>query len=181
MVSAHGRSGVSLPNNGASPLTIDLQGSDTTSSTMSAILFHLLHNPSWLASATAEVRAKFSSEEDIILGPGLSSCEHLTACITESMRLTPTAPNGPPRGVGEGGITIDGNFLPQGTIVSSPIYHLQRDASFFKSPHEFQPDRWIVDESRGYPEQRVERQQKAFFPFHVGPRSCELPFIWFKS
>lgn len=150
------------------------QGSDTTSSTMAAVFFYLLHNPAWLASATAEVRATFSSEEDILPGASLSSCELLAACITESMRLTPTAPNGPPRHVDEGGITIDGNFLPQGTIVSAPIYHLQRDGSFFESPNDFQPDRWIVDESRGYPEQRIERQQKAFFPFHVGPRSCEL-------
>lgn len=160
-----------------------LPGSDTTSSTLSAVLFYLLHNPSWLAAASTEVRAAFNSEDEIVLGPVLSSCEVLAACITESMRLTPTAPNGPPRVVDEGGITIDGNFLPRGTTVSSPIFHLQRDESIFDSPHGFKPDRWIIGEDNGYPKERVERQQKAYFPFHVGPRSCEFALLsdldWF--
>jgi cytochrome P450 len=162
-------------------LTDLLQGSDTTSSTMSAVLFYLLHNPAWLAAASAEVRAAFDSEDEIVVGPILSSCEVLAACSTESMRLTPTAPNGPPRVVDEGGITVDGNFLQQGTTVSSPIYHLQRDENIFDSPHGFKPDRWIVDEDRGYSKERVEGQQKAYFPFHVGPRSCELLFVGIRS
>lgn len=146
---------------------------------MSAVMQYLLHSPEWLAAITNEVRGTFSSEEEIILGPKLSSCEVTAASITETLRLTPTAPSAPPRDVLAGGITIDGDHLPEGTVVSAPIYHLQRDPSVFESPHDFQPDRWIVGESRGYSKERVEQQQKAYMPFSVGPRSCEfiVPFL----
>jgi hypothetical protein len=46
---------------------------------MAAVFFYLLHNPSWLACAAAEVRATFSSEEDILPGARLASCALLAA------------------------------------------------------------------------------------------------------
>lgn len=142
---------------------------------MSAVLFYLLHNPEWLARATEEVRSAFTSDEDILLGPPLSSCKVLIACIDESQRLTPTAPNGPPRVADAGGIMIDGHFLPQGTTVNSPIYHLQREEAFFESPHRFQPNRWMIDErTAAEDEERIKHQQMVFMPFHIGPRSCKL-------
>lgn len=144
---------------------------------MSAVLFYLLHNPSWLERATKEVRFTFSSDDDIVLNSTLSSCKELLACIDETQRLAPTAPNGPPRVADAGGITVDGHYLPQGTVVNSPIYHLQRQEAFFESPNDFQPGRWLVNgETAAEDEARIKHQQKAFMPFHIGPRSCKLPF-----
>lgn len=142
---------------------------------MSAVLFYLLHNPEWLARATEEVRSTFSSDDEILLGPTLSSCKELLACIDETQRLAPTAPNGPPRVADAGGITVDGHYLPQGTVVNSPIYHLQRQEAFFESPNNFQPDRWLINAATAAEDEaRVKHQQKAFMPFHIGPRSCKL-------
>ncbi|KAM0720747.1 hypothetical protein Q7P37_004884 [Cladosporium fusiforme] len=148
-------------------------GSDTTSSTMSAVLSYLLHNPEWLTRVTDEVRSTFSSEDEILLGAALSSCEVLIACIDESQRLTPTAPNGPPRVVDAGGITIDGHFLQEGTVVNSPIYHMQREEAYFDMPNAFRPNRWMIQEgTEAEDEQRIQHQRKAYMPFHIGPRSC---------
>jgi hypothetical protein len=149
-------------------------GSDTTSSTMSAVMFYLLHHPEWHARAVEEVRSTFASDEEILLGPALSSCKVLLACIDESQRLTPTAPNGPPRVVDAGGITIDGHHLPEGTVVNVPIYHVQREAAYFVSPDRFEPDRWMTNKHTADKDiERIKHQQKAHMPFHIGPRSCK--------
>lgn len=142
---------------------------------MSAVIHYLLHNPEWLVRATEEVRSTFASDEEITLGPALSSCKVLLACIEEAQRLTPTAPNGPPREVDAGGIAINGHHLSQGTIVSSPIYHVQREEAYFESPNCFKPDRWMVHEHTAAEDmERIKHQKKAHMPFHIGPRSCKL-------
>jgi cytochrome P450 len=152
-------------------------GSDTTSSTLAAVIHYLLHHPEWLASATKEIRSTYTSDEDILLDSTLSSCKVFLACVDETQRLTPTAPNGPPREVDAGGIVITGHHLAQGTNVSSPIYHLQREEQYFDSPNRFKPDRWIVhEESAAEDEERIKHQRKAHMPFHIGPRSCKLNF-----
>jgi cytochrome P450 len=141
---------------------------------MSAVIFYLLHNPEWLSRALEEIRSTFSSSDDICLGPALSSCKVLLACIEESQRLTPTAPNGPPRTVDAGGITIDGHHLAEGTVVNGPIFHVQREEAYFESPHAFKPERWMVHESTAVQDaERIKHQQKAHMPFHIGPRSCK--------
>jgi len=142
---------------------------------MSAVIFYLLHNPKWLASAIEEVRSTFACDKQILLGPALSSCKVLLACIDEAQRLTPTAPNGPPREVDVGGIAINGDHLSQGTVVSSPIYHVQREEAYFELPNRFRPNRWMILEHTAAEDmKRIKHQKKAHMPFHIGPRSCKL-------
>jgi cytochrome P450 len=143
------------------------------------VIHYLLHHPSWLALATTEIRSTYTSADSILLDSTLSSCKTFLACVDETQRLTPTAPNGPPREVDAGGIVISGHHLAQGTNVSSPIYHLQREEQYFESPNSFKPDRWIIHEqTAAEDEERIKHQRKAHMPFHIGPRSCKfaLPY-----
>jgi cytochrome P450 len=68
--------------------------------------------------------------------------------------------------VDAGGIAIDRHHLAQGTIISSPIYHLQREQEHFESPNSFKPDRWLVhEETAAEDEERIKHQKRAHMPF----------------
>ncbi|PYH47859.1 cytochrome P450 [Aspergillus saccharolyticus JOP 1030-1] len=172
-------------------------GSDTTSNALSATIHYLLQHPSRLARATTEIRTSFPTEDEIRFDSASpATCPYLDACINEAMRLAPSVPNAPPRAVCAGGISIDGEFIPAGTIVGTPIYTLHRNAAYFDCPNEFRPERWLESSSTGassvgqeyqHQHQQPPQQQQtssaattmkqtqafpAFCPFSFGARSC---------
>lgn len=150
-----------------------IAGSDTTSTAMAATLFYLVRNPAALARATAEVRAAFGSVEDIHQGPALTGCTYLRACIDEAMRLSPSVGGLLPREVLAGGMTIDGERVPAGTIVGTPHYAIHHNPAYYPEPFAYRPERWIADkEGGGVGEAEVALAQSAFCPFSIGPRGC---------
>ncbi|RMJ21119.1 Cytochrome p450 [Aspergillus sp. HF37] len=130
-------------------------GADTTSTTMSAA-FYLLHNPDALSRATAE----------------LKDCKILQACIDETMRLVPAVPLASPRHVEAGGLTVGGDYLPEGTIVGTSLYTMQRHPAYFDRSDSFCPERWLSDPGTGVTKEMVNRSLHAFSPFGIGPWTC---------
>ena len=147
-------------------------GSDTTSVAMSATFFFLAHHPEALARVIREVRTVFSNEEEIRMGPKLNECTFLAACINETMRLVPSVSNMPPRDALDGGIMVDGEYIPKGMTVGTTIYAIQRNPRYFSRPNEFRPERWIPDPTTGVDEESVKTAKQGFCPFSIGPRSC---------
>lgn len=160
-----------------------IAGSDTTSTAMAATLFYLTRHPEALAKATAEVRARFADVEEIRQGPALAGCTYLRACIDEAMRMSPSVGGLLPREVLPGGTTIDGDFIPAGTVVGVPHYTIHHNPAYYPEPFQFNPERWMAgSEQAGEKEtaearstmsaDRVARAQAAFCPFSIGPRGC---------
>lgn len=151
-----------------------IAGSDTTSTAMAATLFYLVRNPATLQKVTAEIRDRFDSLEDIHQGPLLNSCTYLRACIDEAMRLSPSVGGLLPREVLAGGMTIDGEQIPEGTVIGTPHYTIHHNPAYYPSPFAYVPERWIAgaEEKGGTTEQRVHLAQSAFCPFSIGPRGC---------
>lgn len=139
---------------------------------MAGTFFHLAHKPHLLARLTQEIRSTFDAEEDIRTGTELNSCEFLQACINETLRLAPSVSTTIPRTVLKGGIVIDQEFIPEGTMVGTTTYAIQRNPNYFAAPDEFRPQRWIVDAETGVDEESIEIAKQAFCPFSVGARSC---------
>ena len=159
-----------------------MAGSDTSSSSLTATLFHLAHNMRAQRKVRKEIHARFPMAADIKPREA-ETCEYLRACMDEAMRLNPPAPTNIPRVVNSGGVTIDGHFFKEGTYVGVPNFALFRDERYFGSildPHAYIPERWIVGESIvvscgekiSVSAEDVKQAQSAFLPFSMGPRHC---------
>jgi len=144
-------------------------GSDTTSIAMSACIFDLLHNPPSLAALIHEIRSTFASTEAIRSGPALNSCTYLRACIDETLRLSPPVPSHLPREILPGGLTVNGHWLPPGTVVGTSPWAIHHNSEYFPDPFAFQPERWIIGDSNA---EAVAAARSAFCAFSLGSRGC---------
>ena len=149
-----------------------IAGSDTTSTALAATIFYLVHNPKVLEKLVREVRAAFSDVEEIRHGPSLSKLHYLRACLDEAMRLSPSVGGVLPRLVLPGGVEIDGQQLPEGTVVGVPHYAIHHNSEYYPQPFEYKPERWIADSEPNVTAGSVSFGQSAFCPFSIGPRGC---------
>ena len=90
---------------------------------------------------------------------------YLDAVINEALRLHSTSALGLPRIVPAGGMTVMGQFFPEGTVLSVPSYTLHRDEDVWgEDAEDFRPERWF--------ERDQALLQRTFNPFSIGPRAC---------
>lgn len=144
---------------------------------MAATIFYLVRSTNALKRATEEIRGKFAHVEDIVHGPALGACTYLRACIDEAMRLSPSVGGILPREVLPGGITVQGESLPPGTVIGTPHYTIHHNDNYYPVPFGYAPERWLNGEvnpltGRQTTEEDVAKAQSAFCPFSIGPRGC---------
>ncbi|KAF2795475.1 benzoate 4-monooxygenase cytochrome P450 [Melanomma pulvis-pyrius CBS 109.77] len=151
-----------------------LAGTDTSAATLCGLFFYLAHNPRVLAKLNAEIRSTFASVQEIMLGPSLSKCQYLRACIDEALRLAPPAPSELPREVLPGGAVIQGQFYPPGTVVGCSAWSMGRDEAIYGDAYTFRPERWIPSSHLDTlnSEDQVRNLKKIFHPFSTGSSDC---------
>lgn len=149
-----------------------IAGSDTTAVSLSGISFYLTGDPRRCQKLADEILATFDSAEDIVHGPKLLGCKYLKACIDEGMRLTPSGLCELPREVLPGGIRINGEYFPPGTIVSTGACISSRNEDVWGDAGVFRPERWILDEANAVTAESLARMRANFYPFLTGPGSC---------
>lgn len=110
-----------------------ITGSDTTATTMVGFWFYLLRNPRVYAKLVDEIRRVFKSAEEIHLGPKLTSCDYLGACIDESLRMAPIGCCELPRIVLPGGLNIGDTHIPEGTHVAVNAWSLVHNQNSSKT------------------------------------------------
>ncbi|KAF2753078.1 benzoate 4-monooxygenase cytochrome P450 [Pseudovirgaria hyperparasitica] len=138
-------------------------GSETTATALTCIFYYVLKNASVRQSLQREIRSTFDKYESIT-AQSTSKLRYLDAVIRESFRIFPPLPLGLPRVVPRGGDTVDGHFLPEGTIVSVNPLAASLDPSNFTDPLEYKPERWLGKNEIDV----VEASQ----PFSLGARAC---------
>lgn len=142
-------------------------GSDTTSFALSSVFHYLLRNPDKLRSLMSELEDKRARGElsPIVTARQAESCVYLQAVIYEALRLRPSVGLTLDRVVPTGGMTIDGQYIPEGTEVGTSAWALHREPSIWGSDAEsFRPERWLDKESEG--------MKRYFFTFGGGSRTC---------
>lgn len=87
-----------------------------------------------------------------------------SAVIKETLRLYTPTPALLPRTVPSTGFTVDGHFLPGGTIIFLSLYLIHHNPALFSDPKSFKPERWLGDEGK--------EVEQYYVPFSRGTRSC---------
>ncbi|KAI0198135.1 cytochrome P450 [Astrocystis sublimbata] len=134
-------------------------GSDTTSNTLSYLVWAVCHHPEVKARLLKELDAlpdDFSYED-------LQHVSYLDHVIDETLRRYPAVPAGIPRQVPEGGTELCGYNIPAGYTVAVQNHTIQRDPVAFPNPDAFDPLRW---------EHPTPAMKNAFMAFGGGSRIC---------
>jgi len=150
----------------AEALTLLIAGSDTTSNSTCAILYYLARNRNAQDKLHRELDDELGAEDETVAtGQQIKRLPYMDACINEGLRLHSTSALGLPRVVPEGGMSVCGQFFPEGTVLSVPSFTIHRDPSIWgEDTEEYRPERWFEQDQSGI--------QKTFNPFSVGPRAC---------
>ncbi|KAH4038176.1 cytochrome P450 monooxygenase sthF [Parastagonospora nodorum] len=144
-------------------------GAETTSSSLSGMMYMLTMRPDVKEKILEELRDTFPSEDDINMR-SVAQLTYTGAFIEESMRYYPPGPNTMWRITPPAGNTILGDYIPGNTIVGIPHRVLYRSEAYWKDADGFRPERWLPDGQR--PAEFDEDKREGFHPFSYGPRAC---------
>ncbi|KAI4685421.1 uncharacterized protein J4E84_006149 [Alternaria hordeiaustralica] len=149
----------------AEALTQLIAGSDTTSNTSCALLYHCLQHPDVVQKLQKELDDALPDADAVPNYAQVKDLPYLDAVIKETMRIHSTSSLGLPRLIPPGpGITLLGHHFPQGTVLSVPAYTIHHSTEIWGEDADvFRPERW---------ESVTEQQKAAFIPFSYGPRAC---------
>jgi len=144
-------------------VTLTFAGHDTSTSTLSFLLYELARHP--------HVLARLLEEQDRVLGGRAPTAAELAAgalpeldmALDETLRLYPAAWIGPRRAVEE--FEFAGQHVPAGAYVDYCSWASHRLPDVFPEPEAFIPERFA-------PERKARLPKGAYVPFGGGSRTC---------
>jgi len=150
----------------AEALTQLIAGSDTTSNSSCAITYYLAGNSDVQKKLQEELDGALEDEDDSATSfEVVKNLPYLNAVINEALRVHSTSGIGLPRIVPGEGMTIQGHFFKEGTVLSVPSYTIHRDREVWGDDAEaYRPERWFEGDQ--------DTMQRVFNPFSYGPRAC---------
>ncbi|ROW04459.1 hypothetical protein VMCG_04952 [Cytospora schulzeri] len=143
-----------------------LAGSDTTASTFTNSLYHLVKYPETQTRMRELIRQALAGGPQDWDYEKVKGVKYIDEFISETLRLRPAVLVAGSRETPAGGIQIDEVHIPGNTNVLVPIYQIHRDPRYWKKAEEFIPERWG--------ERRVElgTEKAPYFPFLSGAYTC---------
>uniref|UniRef100_A0A0B7KAF3 Cytochrome P450 n=1 Tax=Bionectria ochroleuca TaxID=29856 RepID=A0A0B7KAF3_BIOOC len=142
-------------------------GSDTTGTSLSAVLFYLTSSPRCLQALRAEIE---NCQDDSGNKPPtfehLQKLPYLQAVIKESLCMHPATGLQMWRTVPKGGAEIQGVFFPENSVVGLNSWTAHYDEKVFDKPHEFRPERWLPNR------RKTEGNGIILYPIGMGSRTC---------
>ncbi|KAJ2880695.1 hypothetical protein FB639_002777 [Coemansia asiatica] len=146
----------------AETIEIMVAGSETTSLTMTWALHYLLLYPEVYSKAVSEVRGKFPFNHTITYNEAKMHLQYIEAFIYETLRIHAVSGIPLPRVVPQGGVTLQGHFLPEGTTIAVNIAGANHHQETWKKPRKFMPERFLSDE----------KAKQTLLTFSSGVRVC---------
>ncbi|KAF9873690.1 hypothetical protein CkaCkLH20_08800 [Colletotrichum karsti] len=151
-------------------LLVLLAGADTTGTAFQAFMMYIVTTPGVYERLMGEIdrQTRVGNLSNIAQYAEVQQyCPYYTACIRETMRLTPSAPNIFPRIARKGGLELFGKHVPEGTEVTCNPWLVHRDEAIFGPDAEvFRPERWLESE------EKTKEMLKYNMGFGYGARVC---------
>ena len=134
---------------------------DTTTSTLSGMMYQFMQNPEWLKICREEA---LSLDKDKLTFTDLGELTNIGYCFREVLRLCPPVVALGRRSVRE--FDFKGHRIPANTMVSATSILVHRDPKFYTNPDTFDPLRFAPD--------RAEHKAHnfAWSPFGGGAHKC---------
>ncbi|CAL8286246.1 unnamed protein product [Arctogadus glacialis] len=143
--------------------TFMFEGHDTTAAAMNWTVHLLGSHPEVQRKVHREIDEVFGGSKRSITMEDLKELKYLDCVIKESLRIFPSVPLFARTLCDD--IVINGFKVPKGANAIVLSYALHRDPRYFPNPEEFQPERFL-------PENSVGRPPYAYIPFSAGLRNC---------
>ncbi|KID78805.1 Cytochrome P450 family protein, partial [Metarhizium brunneum ARSEF 3297] len=146
-------------------------GSDSTSVSISAFLYHTLRNPEVKKKLMDEID-EHAAKNNIPRGAVfdleiINNMPFLQACMYEALRCHPAVGVSLGRVVPPSGLQIGEQFIPGGSGISANAWVIHQNEDIFgQDAHNFRPERWMEE-----PE-RVATMRRNFLSFGAGSRYC---------
>uniref|UniRef100_A0A8C5DBC8 Sterol 26-hydroxylase, mitochondrial-like n=1 Tax=Gouania willdenowi TaxID=441366 RepID=A0A8C5DBC8_GOUWI len=144
-----------------------LGGVDTTSNTLSWVLYHLSRDFRVQSRLYAEVNSVCPGKQEPTVDH-LRRMPYLKAVLKETLRLYPVVP-GNGRFISENEVILDNYWFPKKTQFHLCHYAVTHDEAEFPDAERFVPERWLRAEIPGG---RFRNHPYSFIPFGVGVRGC---------
>ncbi|KIX99149.1 uncharacterized protein Z520_04725 [Fonsecaea multimorphosa CBS 102226] len=145
-------------------------GSDTTAISLRALFYHLLKNPHTYQKCVDEI-LDFDARGELseyVTYYEAQRMPYFQACMREALRMHPAVGQLLERVVPQGGATIDGVYLPAGTIVGMNPWVAARDKAVYgHDAAVFRPERWIDAD-----EKTLKLMDRNWLAFGAGSRTC---------
>lgn len=117
-----------------------------------------------MKATKAELHGEFDNNDQLSL-ESLARCKYTEAVLKETLRLYSPVPVGLARVVPKGGASIGGHLVLEGVKISIAPNTIYQDASNFRDPNPFVPERWLGDPMY------ANDVRDCCEPFSVGPRN----------
>ncbi|KAI0132579.1 cytochrome P450 [Xylariales sp. AK1849] len=152
---------------GEEAMVILIAGSETTASTLAAIMYHLLADRQLLARLKAELQTVMPDPNELPVASKLESLPFLNALIQETIRLYPGATHRQDRVAPDDDLVLETStgrtfVIPAGTAVGMTAPIINRHPALYDRPDEFLPDRYLENP----------KLLKYQFSFSKGARQC---------
>ncbi|KAJ0113819.1 hypothetical protein J7T55_010063 [Diaporthe amygdali] len=138
-------------------------GSDTTSISLTAVMWNLLKHPEAFAKLRAEIDEMIANGDitESVTFSDTQKMPYLQAVIKESLRIHPAAGLPLQRVVPKGGVELAGQFFPEGTYVGINSWVAHRNSEVFgERVDDFRPERWLTGD-----EETKRKMERYFLTF----------------
>lgn len=140
-------------------------GYETSSTTVSNILYFLAHHHDVQDKVRAEIKKYCGKTSADMEYENISSMKYLDKVYKETLRLLPVINTIQRRAVTDYTFSNSKITIPKNTLLYIPHYAIHRDPTFYPDPEKFDPERFNdnkVGSSKGI----------IYMPFGEGPRNC---------
>lgn len=153
-----------------------LAGSDTTSVSFRAVLYHCLKSPQRAVFKRLQAEIDNANLQYPASYKAVSKLSYLDAVVKEAMRLHSVSAGVLEREVGPIGLRLrDGRKIPAGTFIGGSALTVHFDKTVFGADaNTFNPDRWLQSASESTAEHAVRlREMRAVdMSWGMGSRTC---------